>query len=173
MSVSEAEIDPLERTSARPKRRPRSAVTSGRKLFVEGDSNSAWSRRYYDLCSHHINDISRGLGRNVLSEAQLSLIRRAAAIECEIERLDALLSLGEAVNLNEYGRATSHLRRLFEVLKEFGFAALGRKLIRCWPKKSAVRIGRPGPGENARHCIPRIRSYQAALRSTSATLSTR
>ena len=31
-------------------------------------------------------------------------------------RLDALLSLGEAVNLNEYGRATSHLRRLFEVL---------------------------------------------------------
>ena len=116
MSVSEAEIDSLERASARPKRRPRSAVTSGRKLFVEGDPNSAWSRRYYDLCSHHIADISRGLGRNVLSEAQLSLIRRAAAIECELERLDALLSLGEAVNLNEYGRATSHLRRLFEVL---------------------------------------------------------
>jgi hypothetical protein len=68
------------------------------------------------LCSHHIQDISRGLGRNVLSEAQLSLIRRAAAIETELEKLDALLSLGEAVNLNEYGRATSHLRRLFEVL---------------------------------------------------------
>jgi hypothetical protein len=116
MSVSEAEIDPLECGSVRSKRRPRSAVTSGRKLFVEGDPNSAWSRRYYDLCAHHIQDISRGLGRDVLSEAQLSLIRRAAAIECELERLDALLSLGEAVNLNEYGRATSHLRRLFEVL---------------------------------------------------------
>ena len=116
MSVSEAEIDPLEPGSARLKRRPRSAITSGRQLFVGGDPNSAWSRRYYDLCSHHINDISRGLGRNVLSEAQLSLIRRAASIECELERLDALLSLGEAVNLNEYGRATSHLRRLFEVL---------------------------------------------------------
>ena len=116
MSVSEAEIDPLEPGSARPKRRPRSAITSGRQLFVGGDPNSAWSRRYYDLCSHHINDISRGLGRNVLSEAQLSLIRRAASIECELERLDALLSLGEAANLNEYGRATSHLRRLFEVL---------------------------------------------------------
>jgi hypothetical protein len=116
MSVSEAEIDPLEPGSVRPKRRPRSAITSGRQLFVGGDPNSAWSRRYYDLCGHHIADISRGLGRNTLSEAQLSLIRRAAAIECELERLDALLSLGEAVNLNEYGRATSHLRRLFEVL---------------------------------------------------------
>ena len=117
MSVSEAEIDPLERASARPKRRPRSAITSGRQLFVGGGNpNSAWSRRYFDLCAHLTQDISRGLGRNVLSEAQLSLIRRAASIECELERLDALLSLGEAVNLNEYGRATSHLRRLFEVL---------------------------------------------------------
>jgi len=116
MSVSEAEIDPLERASARPKRRPRSAITSGRQLFVGGNPNSAWSRRYFDLCSHHIQDISRGLGKNVLSEAQISLIKRASSIECELERLDALLSLGEAVNLNEYGRATSHLRRLFEVL---------------------------------------------------------
>jgi hypothetical protein len=116
MSVSEAEVDMVERGSARGKRRPRSAITSGRQLFVGGDPNSAWSRRYYDLSAAHIQDISRGLGRNVLSEAQLSLIRRAAAIECELERLDALLSLGEPVNLNEYGRATSHLRRLFEVL---------------------------------------------------------
>ena len=113
MNVSEA--DP-NLDIARVKRRPRSAVTSGRKLFVEGDPNSAWSRRYSDLVNHHVQDISCGLGRNVLSEAQLSLIRRAAAIECELERLDALLSIGEDINLDEYGRATSHLRRLFEVL---------------------------------------------------------
>jgi hypothetical protein len=116
MSVSEAEIGLLERASARPKRRPRSAVTSGRKLFVEGNPNSAWSRRYFDLCSHHIADISAGLGANVLSEAQLSLCRRSAAIECELERLDAMLSRGEEVNLDAYGRAASHLRRLFETL---------------------------------------------------------
>jgi len=96
-----------------PRKRPRSAITSGRKLFVEGDPNSAWSRRYYDLCVGHINDLG---GRDVLSEAQLSLIRRASAIECELERLDAALSLGEAVDLDSYGRATSHLRRLFETL---------------------------------------------------------
>jgi hypothetical protein len=116
MSVNEAEVDTVERGSARGKRRPRSAITSGRQLFVGGNPNSAWSRRYFDLVGHHVQDISRGLGRDALSEAQLSLIKRASSIECELERLDALLSLGEAVNLNEYGRATSHLRRLFEVL---------------------------------------------------------
>jgi hypothetical protein len=117
MSASEVAVGSIERESGRrAKRRPRSAVTSGRRLFVEGDSNSAWARRFYDLCNHHIQDISRGLGKDALSEAQLSLIKRASSIECELERLDALLSLGEEINLDEYGRATSHLRRLFEVL---------------------------------------------------------
>jgi hypothetical protein len=97
-------------------RRPRSAITSGRQLFYGGDANSAWSRRFHDLVLGHIHDISAGLGANVLSDAQLSLIRRAGALECELERLDAMLSRGEEVNLDSYGRAASHLRRLFEVL---------------------------------------------------------
>jgi hypothetical protein len=112
MSAVEAPSNTVERRSTRGKR-PRSAITSGRKLFVAGDSNSAWSRRYYDLCVGHINDLG---GRDMLSEAQLSLIRRASAIECELERLDAFLSTGVAVDLDSYGRATSHLRRLFETL---------------------------------------------------------
>ena len=85
-------------------------------MFYDGDANSAWSRRFHDLVISHINDVSAGHGANVLSEAQLSLCRRAAAIECELERLDAMLSRGEAVNLDAYGRAASHLRRLFETL---------------------------------------------------------
>ena len=52
----------------------------------------------------------------MLSDAQLSLIRRAASIECELERLDAMLSTGAEVSLDSYGRAASHLRRLFETL---------------------------------------------------------
>jgi hypothetical protein len=115
MSVAEVETNIAERAPSRMKR-PRSAVTSGRKLFVEGNPNSAWSRRYYDLCAHHIHDISCGEGRDALTAAQLSLIRRACSIECELERLDARLSVGEEVNLGEYGRAASHLRRLFETL---------------------------------------------------------
>jgi hypothetical protein len=112
MSAIEAQVNDDDRGRV-PRKRPRSAITSGRKLFVQGDPNSAWSRRYYDLCTGHISDLG---GRDMLSEAQLSLIRRASAIECELERLDAALSLGEAVDLDSYGRATSHLRRLFETL---------------------------------------------------------
>jgi hypothetical protein len=102
----------LRRTPSRAKR-PRSAVTSGRKLFVQGDPNSAWSRRFHDLVLGHVSDLG---GADLLSEAQFSLIRRAAAIECELERLDARLSLGEPVDLDSYGRCAGHLRRIFETL---------------------------------------------------------
>jgi hypothetical protein len=46
----------------------------------------------------------------------MSLIRRAAALQCEIERLEARLSRGENVDLDAFGRAASHLRRLFEAI---------------------------------------------------------
>jgi hypothetical protein len=94
-------------------KRPRSAVTSGRKLFVEGSPNSAWSRRYHDLVVGHANDLG---GHDMLSNAQMSLIRRAAAIEAELERLDARLSSGEEVDMDTYARVAGHLRRLFETL---------------------------------------------------------
>jgi hypothetical protein len=93
--------------------RARSAVTSGRQLFVDGNPNTAWSRRYHDLVIGHMNDLG---GADLLSEAQFSLIRRAAAIECELERLDARLSVGEPVDLDSYGRCAGHLRRLFETI---------------------------------------------------------
>jgi hypothetical protein len=101
-----------KRTPSRSKR-PRSAVTSGRQLFIEGDPNSAWSRRFHDLVIGHVSDLG---GADLLSEAQFSLIRRAAAIECELERLDARLSIGEPIDLDSYGRCAGHLRRLFETL---------------------------------------------------------
>jgi hypothetical protein len=109
---SRTKIDANVRSSSRLKR-PRSAVTSGRILLVGGDSNSAWARRYADLLVGHVADAG---GRDQVSEAKLSLIRRAAAMECEIEALEAKLSCGEAVDLDVFGRAASHLRRLFEVI---------------------------------------------------------
>jgi hypothetical protein len=95
------------------------------------------------LCSHHIHDISAGAGRDALTEAQLSLIRRAASIECELERLDARLSLGEEVNLDEYGRAASHLRRLFETL------GLERKPRDVTPSLSEYLASLPQTDEHA------------------------
>jgi hypothetical protein len=88
-------------------------VTSGRQLFYDGDANSAWSRRFHDLVVGHVADLG---GADLLSEAQFSLIRRCASIECELERLDARLSRDEAVDMDAFARIAGHLRRLFETI---------------------------------------------------------
>lgn len=116
---------PNESEAAAPKRgkgehsrskRPRSAITSGRQLFISGNPNSAWSRRFHDLIFGHIHDVSAGRGPDALSHAQLKLIRVAAAIECELERLDAMLSRSEEVDMDAYARVSGHLRRMWETL---------------------------------------------------------
>jgi hypothetical protein len=91
----------------------RSRVTNGKKLFIEGSGNTAWSRRYRDLIAGHVVDLG---GRELLSESQLSLIKRASAIECELEQAEGRLSLGESVDLDAFTRAASHLRRILETL---------------------------------------------------------
>jgi hypothetical protein len=112
MSATEAAMSVEERRPERTKR-PRSAVTSGRKVFVVGDSNSAWARRFFDLVQGHVSDLG---GRSVLSGAQLALIKRAAGLQCELEQMEGRMSLGEEVALDSYGRGASHLRRLLESL---------------------------------------------------------
>jgi hypothetical protein len=114
MSVSEAATSAPASAAARAKR-PASAVTSGRKLFVENeaDPNSAWSRRFRDLTGGHVNDLG---GTGSLSLAKVSLCRRAAALECELERMEGRMSAGEQVDLDRFGRACSTLRRILESL---------------------------------------------------------
>jgi hypothetical protein len=113
MNGEQSHANANARSGTRSKRRPRSAVTSGRVLLAEGNPNSAWSRRYADLIAGHVADCG---GRDVMSEGELSLARRASALEVEIEVLEARLSRGEPVNLDEFGRAASHLRRILESL---------------------------------------------------------
>jgi hypothetical protein len=114
--VSASEIEIESAPPARLKRRPRSAVTSGRKQFVEGDPNSAWARRYHDLQTHYIHDVSCGRGADALTTAHLAIIDRAVAIQCELERLDGCLSRSEPVCMDLYSRVSSHLRRHLETL---------------------------------------------------------
>jgi hypothetical protein len=64
------------RAPSRPAR-SRSAVSSGRQLFIDGDPNSAWSRRFHDLVVGHVADAG---GQDLLSDAKLSLIRCAAVL---------------------------------------------------------------------------------------------
>jgi hypothetical protein len=65
------------------------------------------------LLELHLDDMG---GRDSLTEAQVSLASRAAAIEVELEQLDGQLSKGESVDLDVYCRAASHLRRILETI---------------------------------------------------------
>jgi hypothetical protein len=55
-------------------------------------------------------------GQDLLSDAKLSLIRRAAALECQLELMEARMSTGETVDLDKYNRLAGGLRRLLETI---------------------------------------------------------
>jgi hypothetical protein len=79
-----------------------SKVTTGRRMFAEGgDGRTVWGRRWRDLCLAHANDLG---GAELLSEAQISVIRRVSAMECELEAMEARMSEGQPVDADAYGR---------------------------------------------------------------------
>src|SRR5262249_54665465 len=86
-----------------------SRVTKGKQVFVElGDGRTVWSRRWADLIVAHVNDLG---GPERISEAQLSICRRASAMECELESMEARMSAGMPVEIDQYGRlAGDHVR---------------------------------------------------------------
>jgi hypothetical protein len=51
-----------------------------------------------------------------MTEAMLSLCRRAATLEIQLEQLECCMSEGEDVDIEIYGRIASHLRRILETL---------------------------------------------------------
>ena len=53
---------------------------------------------------------------DALSEARLSLIRRAATLELQLEQLECAMSEGKDVDIEGYGRVASHLRRILEAI---------------------------------------------------------
>jgi hypothetical protein len=89
----------------------RSAVTNGTRAYVIGDGNSPWARRQRDLIALHLADLG---GEERLSENQLSLCRRAATLETELEMLEGQLSLGKVADLDLYNRLSGNLRRILE-----------------------------------------------------------
>jgi hypothetical protein len=102
----------VSRLDAKPSR-TRSAVTNGMRAFIEGDGNSSWYRRFKDLVELHVSDLG---GYECLSEAQLSLCKRASTMEVELERLEGLLSLGKEIDLDAYSRISGNLRRILETI---------------------------------------------------------
>jgi hypothetical protein len=90
-----------------------SKVATGRRLFVEGDGRSAWALRWKDLILAHVSDLG---GPETLSEAQISICRRASAMECELEAMEGRMSAGEPVDIGVYARLTGCLCRLLELV---------------------------------------------------------
>src|SRR5262245_48119561 len=103
-------------TGARRLPDQRSAVTNGQRLFVaDGDGRGPWARRMRDVIELHISDLG---GLETASEAEKSIIRRAAALTIELERLEAKFSAGRGRDddLNMYQRCSNTLRRLLETV---------------------------------------------------------
>jgi hypothetical protein len=111
-SAGEAAMTMIEAMPVKPKRKS-SAVSSGRRMFVRGDSSSAWSRRYRDIVAAHVSDLG---GLPALSEAQVSLVKRASTLELECEQMEGKLSMGQEIDLDLFQRTANSMRRILESL---------------------------------------------------------
>ena len=96
----------------------RSAVTNGSQLFSQKlDHRSTWARRFRDLIQLHLLDLG---GPEHCSEAQVSLVRRAATLEIELERFEFEFARPDRIAgnraLDRYSMLTNTLRRLLVTL---------------------------------------------------------
>jgi hypothetical protein len=99
----------------------RSRVTNGKELLANIDGRSTEARRYRDLCFSFADDCG---GAASLTEAQRALVRQAASLVVQSERLASAAIRGELVSDEQRTRVAN---------------ALGRTLNRLGIKK---RVGR-------------------------------
>jgi hypothetical protein len=92
----------------------RSRISNGSALLPGVDGRSTWVRRLRDLVKLHLSDLG---GDDAVSEAERSIVRRAATLTIEQERLELAFALaGEAApeQIDLYQRTANSLRRLLE-----------------------------------------------------------
>ena len=102
---------PVDDPSVTP-RKGRSRVTNGKVL----NQRSPWVRRCKDVIAAHLSDLG---GADNTSAAERSIIRRAAVLTTELERLEVkFATAGEAdtLDLETYQRCANSLRRLLEAV---------------------------------------------------------
>jgi hypothetical protein len=76
-------------------------------------------RRDRSACNRGERGEGIDLMHNLVADAsggELALIKRGAGLECELEQMEGRMSQGVEVDLDRYGRAASHLRRILESL---------------------------------------------------------
>lgn len=94
----------------------RAAVTNGSALLPGVDGRTVWARRLRDVMELHLDDLG---GAAHVSEAERSIIRRAATMTVELERLEASFATAGAAtkdDLDLYQRTAGNLRRLLEAV---------------------------------------------------------
>jgi len=118
-------IETVETSSDRDPLAPRSPqlrsrITNGSALLSGVDGRSAWVRRCRDFIADHLSDLG---GVSNTSAAERSLVRRAAVIVVELERLEQKFALADEAgkgassdDLDLYGRTSGNLRRLLEAI---------------------------------------------------------
>jgi hypothetical protein len=102
----------------------RSRVTNGKELLANIDGRSTEARRYRDLCFSFADDLGGAAG---LKESQRALVRQAAALTVQSEKLQSAMIRGEAIDDEQMTRVANSLSRTL--------SRLGRKRV---PAKLSV-----------------------------------
>ncbi len=117
--ATENPADAVPTSSLRPLGGPtaRTRVTNGAVAIGGVDGRTLWARRYKDVVALHASDLG---GADLMSEAQKALVRRAATLVVELERLEARFASGDKPpserELDLYSRLAGGLRRLLETI---------------------------------------------------------
>ena len=104
------------RSLPRSKDMQRSKVANGKVLIPGIDQRSTWVRRCKEVIGDAISDAG---GEDNVSSAERSLIRRAATLTVELERLEAQFATSEQSDpaaLDLYQKLSNTLRRLLASL---------------------------------------------------------
>lgn len=91
----------------------RSRITNGKQLLANIDGRSAEARRYRDLAMSFADDLG---GSACLTEAQRALVRQAAALSVQSERLQGAMLRGEEVSDEQMTRVANSLARTLQRL---------------------------------------------------------
>ena len=95
----------------KPSRTTRSAVSNGSRLHGgEVDGRTADARRFRDITAEIASDLG---GSDGMSEAQRQLVRRAAMLSVQGEKMEADAIAGGAIDLDAFGALSDRLSRLF------------------------------------------------------------
>jgi hypothetical protein len=112
----QAKLEPLlsaTPASADRSRTLRSRVTNGSQLLAGVDGRTAAARRYRDLCMSLADDLG---GASTLTEAQSALVRQAAAMIVQSEKLQGEVLRGEVVDSEQLVRLANAATRILSRL---------------------------------------------------------